>query len=161
LPNTLDYAVDLDPTLLVYYCVDDWAHAHAYDGARLAAEEARLCARADVVFATSRALAAAKARLNPETHLALHGVDHEHFPRATDPETPVGPEIAALPRPVLGLIGLIDERIDIRLLAAVAARRPEWTLALVGRTLVDCAPLLRLPNVHLLGHRSYASLPEV
>ena len=31
LPNTLEYAVDLAPSLLVYYCVDDWAHAEAMD----------------------------------------------------------------------------------------------------------------------------------
>src|SRR5262249_61623147 len=98
---------------------------------RRAPDEARVGAGADVVFAPSRALAAAKVRLNPETHLARHGVDHGHFARATDAATPVAPEIAALPRPVLGLVGLIDERIDLGLLATVAARRPAWTFVLV------------------------------
>ena len=34
--------------------------------------------------------------------------------------------IAAIPRPRLGYFGVLDERIDWELIAAVADRRPEW-----------------------------------
>src|SRR6185503_13028582 len=137
LPNTVDYATDLDPTLLVYYCVDDWAHAEGYDGPALAALERRLCARADVVFATSTGLVRAKRRWNANTHLAAHGVDHAHFARALDPATPTAPEVARLAGPVVGVVGLLDERVDTALLAHVAARRPDWSIALIGRAHVD------------------------
>ena len=162
LPNTVDYATDLEPTLLVYYCVDDWAHADGYDGPALAALERRLCARADVVFATSSPLVRAKRRWNANTHLATHGVDHAHFARALDPGTRAAPEVARLAGPVLAVVGLLDERVDLPLLAHVAARRPEWSIALVGRAHVDLAPLVAAhPNVHHLGHCAYARLPQV
>jgi glycosyltransferase involved in cell wall biosynthesis len=162
LPNTVDYATDLDPTLLVYYCVDDWAHAEGYDGPALAALERRLCARADVVFATSTRLVHAKRRWNANTHLASHGVDHAHFARALDLATPTAPEVARLAGPVVAVVGLLDERVDAALLAHVAACRPDWSIVLVGRAHVDLEPLTAAhPNVHVLGHCAYARLPEV
>lgn len=160
LPNTVDYATDLGPTLLVYYCVDDWAHAEGYDGAALATLERRLCARADVVFATSERLAAAKRRLNANTHVAPHGVDHAHFARALDPSTAPPPALARLGAPAIGLVGLLDERIDLALLDRLAACHPDWPIVLVGRAHVDLGPLVRArANVHAVGHVPYAELP--
>ena len=162
LPNTVDYATDLDPALLVYYCVDDWAHAQGYDGAALAAMERRLCERADLVFATSASLADAKAAWNPNTHPAPHGVDHAHFARALDPATPTAPEIARLGAPAIVVVGLLDERVDLGLLGRVAAHRRDRPIVLVGPAHVDLAPLVAAhPNVHVLGHRPYERLPEV
>ena len=132
LPTAGDYARALGGRPLVYYCVDDWAHSPDYDGARVAEAEARLCQAADVVFATSRALVAEKRRWNARTHHAPHGVDHAHFARALDPALPVAAEVARLRRPVLAVVGLLDWRIDTTLLAALADRRPDWSLALVG-----------------------------
>jgi len=162
LPNTVEYAADLDPTLLVYYCVDDWAHAEGYDGVALEALERRLCARADLVFATSEPLAAAKRRLNPHTHASPHGVDHAHFARALDPSTPLASEVAGLAGPIVTVVGLLDERVDVPLTARLAARRPDVTIVLVGRAHVDLTALRHEhPNVHAIGHCPYERLPEV
>jgi glycosyltransferase involved in cell wall biosynthesis len=161
LPTAGDHARALGGRPLVYYCVDDWAHSPDYDGARVAEAETRLCQAADVVFATSRALAAEKRRWNPRTHHAPHGVDHAHFARALDPALPVAAEVACLRRPVLAVVGLLDWRIDTGLLAALADRRPDWSLALVGPALADLGALAARPNVHLLGRVPYARLPAV
>ena len=161
LPTAGDHARTLGGRPLVYYCVDDWAHSPDYDGARVAAAEARLCQAADVVFATSQALVAEKRRWNRRTHHAPHGVDHAHFVRALDPALPVAPEVARLGRPVLAVVGLLDWRIDTGLLAALADRRPDWSLALVGPALTDLGALAARPNVHLLGRIPYVRLPAV
>jgi glycosyltransferase involved in cell wall biosynthesis len=76
-------------------------------------------------------------------------------------DTRVAPEIAVLPTPVLGVIGLIDQRIDIDLLCLLAARHPEWTIAVVGPTIVDTAPLAAHANIRLLGRQPYARVPEL
>ena len=161
LPTAGDHARALGGRPLVYYCVDDWAHSPDYDGPRVAEAEARLCQAADVVFATSRALVAEKRRWNPRTHHAPHGVDHAHFARALDPALPVAPELVSLRRPVLAVVGLLDWRIDTELLTALADRRPEWSLALVGPRHADLGGLAARPNVHLLGRIPYARLPAV
>jgi hypothetical protein len=82
LPSAGAYAGSLGESLLVYYCTDNWRHAYTVDGVRLNDLERGLCVRADIVFATSRSLVKSKRALNPETHLASHGVDHAHFARA-------------------------------------------------------------------------------
>jgi len=161
LPTAGDHARTLGGRPLVYYCVDDWAHSPDYDGARVAEAEARLCREADVVFATSQALVAEKRRWNRRTHHAPHGVDHAHFARALDPALPIAAEVAQLRRPVLSVVGLLDWRIDTTLLAALADRRPDWSLALVGPALTDLGALAARPNVHLLGRVPYARLPAV
>ena len=161
LPTAGDHARALGGRPLVYYCVDDWAHSPNHDGARVAEAEARLCQAADVVFATSQLLVAEKRRWNRRTHHAPHGVDHAHFARALDPALPIAAEVAQLRRPVLSVVGLLDWRIDTTLLAALADRRPDWSLALVGPTLTDLGALAARPNVHLLGRVPYARLPAV
>ena len=159
LPTAAPYAGRLGESFLVYYCIDEWSRFNALDRDRITAMERELCRRADVVFTTSRPLLESKRAYNPETHLALHGVDHEHFARALAPDTAVAEDIARLPRPVLGFIGLIEDWVDLELIAHLAARRPDWSFALIGKSKVDTSQLAKHPNVHLLGHKPYASLP--
>jgi len=161
LPTAGDHARALGGRPLVYYCVDDWAHSPDHDGARVAEAEERLCRAADVVFATSRALAAEKRPWNASTVHAPHGVDHAHFARALDADTPVAPEVAGLRGPVLAVVGLLDWRLDATLLGALADRRPDWSLALVGPAHADLRALAARPNVHLLGRIPHARLPGV
>jgi UDP-galactopyranose mutase len=56
---------------------------------------------------------------------------------------------------------VIDERLDLELIEAVATERPHWQLVFVGPvTKVDPARLPRHANVHYLGGRSYDQLPR-
>ena len=41
----------------------------------------------------------------------------------------------------------------------MAKCHPDWSLVLVGKISVDCHELEKLPNIHLVGPRSYESLP--
>jgi glycosyltransferase involved in cell wall biosynthesis len=160
LPNALPYLGMPGETLSVYYCIDEWAHFSYLDGGKMAEMERELCGRADVVFATATLLYESRRAWNPNTHVALHGVDHGHFAQALSPETPPAPELADFPRPILGFFGLIHEWFDLDLVAALAARHPEWTIALIGKVSVDVTRLQGLPNVKFLGRKPYASLPS-
>lgn len=158
-PNALPYLGMPGESLVVYYCTDEFSKFSYLDGERMAEKERMLCERADVVLTTARPLLERKLELNPETHLSLHGVDHAHFARALDPATPVAPDLANAPRPVLGFFGLIHDWIDLGLIEAVARARPDWTIALIGKAAVDVSALARLPNVKLLGRKPYEDLP--
>jgi glycosyltransferase involved in cell wall biosynthesis len=146
--------------LVVYYCTDEWSHFSHVDGERIARMERDLCEQADVVFTTARTLWERRHGYNPETHLALHGVDHEHFARALDPATEVPEELRDCRGPVIGFFGLIQDWIDQSLLAHVARSRPDWTVAVIGKANVDTSELQSLPNVKLLGRKPYAELPR-
>jgi glycosyltransferase involved in cell wall biosynthesis len=159
LPNAVAYAGDLEESFLVYYCIDEWSQFTYMDGQKMAAMEKELCGRADLVFATAHSLWESKRPMNPETQLALHGVDHGHFSSALAPEMAVPPDIGALPGPVIGFFGLIHEWIDLDLIAYLAERHPDWSIALIGKACVDTERLARFPNVHFLGRKPYGELP--
>jgi glycosyltransferase involved in cell wall biosynthesis len=159
LPTAANYVGALGESLAIYYCVDEWSQVPRIDSARILKLEQQLCRRADGVFATSRALYERKRQWNRETHLAPHGVDYLHFSAALTEETSVAAELATETGPVIGLIGLLDERIDLELLVSIARQRPDWTIAVLGKIVVDVSSLRQQSNIKLLGSRPYAQLP--
>ncbi|HZO17252.1 MAG TPA: glycosyltransferase [Polyangiaceae bacterium] len=159
LPSTADYVGALGESLVVYYVVDEWSLFSYVDGARIAEADRELCKRADVVFAVCGTLAASRRVLNPTTHLAPHGVDYELFRRAIEPG-PIPHDIAMLGTPLIGFYGTVQDWVDQRLLAYLAARHPEWNIVLIGPRLCDTSALEAFPNIHLLGARDHARLPD-
>lgn len=159
LPNVVEYVGTLDESLVVYYCVDEWSKFSYVDGPKIAAAEELLCQRADVVFATAQSLVERRRALNPNTYLAAHGVDHALFSRALDKTTPVPDDLAALPQPVIGFYGTIQDWVDLDLIAHLAGRHPEWSFAMIGKLCVDVSRLAKYPNIHWLGRKPHAELP--
>ncbi len=152
-PNTAYLVGRLGERVAVYHCIDDFA-AVGYPlttRAAISRMEAEQCRRADIVFARTEALAAAKRRLNPHTYLLPGGVDTAQFDPARD--LVARHDVRALPRPRAGFIGTIDDRLDVDLLAHCAEWLPDTTFVLVGpvkRHRVQVRPLQRLPNVRFL-----------
>jgi glycosyltransferase involved in cell wall biosynthesis len=121
-----------------------------------------LLKRSDLVITSSDRLFNARREHNPSTTLVRHGVDWTHFRRTFDTATSVPNDLAAIRGPVLGYFGLIaDDWVDVPLLAHVAQRLPHASIVMLGKTTMDVSALKRLPNVHMLGHRPYESLPSV
>ena len=95
----------------------------------------------------------------PSTVLAPHGVDVELFRSASDRGCRSRLAPRDLRRPVIGFFGLIEEWIDLDLIADLAERRPRWTFLMIGRLAVDPGRLTALPNVVFAGPQPYRSLP--
>jgi glycosyltransferase involved in cell wall biosynthesis len=159
LPSVPDHVGVLGESVAVYYCVDEWSMFSYIDTDGMQATERRLLERVDCVFAVNEPLAARKRDINPETHVASHGVDQDMFARALDPGTAVPADIASLPSPVIGFVGTIQDWVDFELIADVARRRPDWSFVLIGRILTDPGAVASIPNVHVLGPRPYEQLP--
>jgi hypothetical protein len=158
LPSAAPVAGTLGEEVVIYHVVDE--HSAFSDASPFVEElERRLLSRADLVVASSERLAAAKRPLSRRTVLVRHGVDHSHFARALDPTVPVPDDLARLPGPVVGFFGLIADWIDLDLVRAVADAHPRASVVLLGRTVTSTAPLAGARNVHILGHKPYASLP--
>ena len=160
LPSAVEYVGTLGESKVIYYCTDEWSKFGYVDGDKTAAFDQALCRKADVVFATAKSLQERRLPLNPQTYLASHGVDYEMFSKALDPGTPVAPELAELPKPVVGFFGLIHEWIDLVLVEHLASRHPEWSIVLIGKTMVDTSRFAAYPNVHFLGRKPYEDLPK-
>jgi glycosyltransferase involved in cell wall biosynthesis len=153
------FAGQLREIATVYDCMDELSQ---FKGAppEMRAREAELLARADVVFTGGRRMWESKSRHNPNCHFYGCGVDVPHFSKARSAATAIPDDIAALPKPVLGYFGVVDERIDYDLLAQLAAANPTGSIVMVGPTAkVDPAALPRAKNLHWLGGRDYGELP--
>jgi glycosyltransferase involved in cell wall biosynthesis len=151
--------------LSVYHCIDEFTAGTTGRKRRtIAALEASLLRRVDVVFANSLLTYENKRCFNPYTYRIPSGVDVEHFAQVLDPKLPPHPAIAAIPHPIAGFIGNITDRLDISFLAQVIKQLPDWQFVFVGQLyprLVDLSPLTRLSNVHFLGKYPFCEVPSL
>ena len=149
----------LDEEQLIYYCVDEYTAFSGVASRSLAEMEEQLMRKSDLVIVSADRLFQSKARINSNTVLIRHGVDFNHFRKALDPDTTIPEEIRDLPRPVIGFFGLIADWVDLELIAAVAKRFPDGSVVMVGKSTTDTKVLEQEPNIHLLGRKTYESLP--
>jgi UDP-galactopyranose mutase len=158
-PLALGFTRHLRPVATVYDVMDELS-LFKFAPPELLEREAELYRRADVVFTGGRSLYEAKRERHPNVHCFPSSVDAAHFARArgglADPE-----DQAAIPGPRIGFFGVIDERMDVELVARLADARPEWHFVLVGPVVkIDPAELPRRDNLHYLGGKDYAALPS-
>jgi UDP-galactopyranose mutase len=157
-PMALAWSRHLRAAAVVYDCMDELS---AFAGASrdLRAREAELLARADLVMTGGASLYEAKRHGHGAVHLFPSSVDVPHFAGARLPQSDPADQ-ADIPRPRLGYFGVVDERMDLELVAGVAAARPAWQLVMVGPTAkIDEASLPRAANIHYLGRKPYEALP--
>lgn len=122
--------------------------------------ESLLMDSADVVFTGGASIHRASASRHANIHCFPSSIDAAHFGKARTAQFPDPADQADLPHPRIGYFGVIDERLDIDLVAAVAALRPDWQLVMLGPTAkIDPASLPQAPNIHWLGGKAYADLP--
>lgn len=164
-PFMLDVIEGIDRGPLLYHCVDDIAAVPGVDAASFRPAEIELLRKAQVVFATAPALAEHCRQYNPNTHYMSNVVDAEHFGRALEPG-PIPADLANIPEPRLVYHGVLsDFKIDFQLLLDAARLRPDWSWVLIGEEREGqknpiVAELKTLTNVHFLGYKPYAVLPD-
>ncbi|MCU1405185.1 MAG: hypothetical protein JWQ43_1488 [Glaciihabitans sp.] len=154
-PLAIDVANKLSPSVLVYDVMDDLA---SFDGAasELVSRQEQALLYADIVFAGGRSLhTTLNAKGRTDAELLPSGVDVEHYASAKRDKS------ADRSRPVAGYVGVVDERLDLGLLGALARALPEWTIRVIGPLAkIDPADLPDAPNIEYLGQMSYNDLPS-
>jgi UDP-galactopyranose mutase len=159
-PMALPLGAAINAELRVYDCMDELANFHGAPEA-LRLRERQLFAHVDVVFTGGWSLFEAKTRLHPNVHAVPSSVDAEHFRTARVlPADP--PTLADIPHPRLGYCGVLDERLDLALIATIADARPDWHQVFVGPMCkIDAPSFPQRPNIHRLGAQPYRELPSL
>jgi UDP-galactopyranose mutase len=158
-PMMLPFSEHVRAECVVYDCMDELANFRNAPP-ELIPLESRLFEQADVVFTGGYSLFEAKRDRHPNTHPFPSSVDVAHFATARRPGAEPGDQVG-IASPRLGFYGVIDERMDLDLLARLADLRPEFSLVIVGPVVkISEADLPRRPNIHYLGGKSYAELPD-
>jgi UDP-galactopyranose mutase len=158
-PMALPLIRSLSPRVIAYDCMDELS-AFLNAPKQLIQRERALLQQADVVFTGGPSLYRAKADRHPSVYCYASSVDRTHFANAARAGED-HPDQRGIPAPRLGFFGVIDERLDLPLLAALADARPEWHIAMVGPVVkISSASLPRRANIHYLGQRAYEELPQ-
>ena len=114
----MDDVQSLGGDRLVYRCIDDIENE----------EERELCRRADVVFVNHPGLLDARTSLNPRLHVVPNGCEFDRLSRRVTDES----ILSGIPRPRVGLVGVLNHWVNWEWLLAFARRRPDVSLVLVG-----------------------------
>jgi glycosyltransferase involved in cell wall biosynthesis len=156
-----DWALDVADADLSCYHIDDEYNFSIQEQPN-DPRELRLLGSVDQVFIHSRKLFEKKGSINPHTLVVPNGVDYPAY--STPCEEPA--DLARIPHPRMGYVGVVKAQLDIGLMCQLAERRPQWSFVIVGppRYLGDKATayeeLCRLPNVYALGNRQLPDLPS-
>src|SRR5918994_422722 len=148
--------VPFRPRLTVYDAMDDLASFLAAPP-ELRIREARLLSAVDLVFTGGPTLYRQRRDMHPSVHCFPSGVEAAHFA-----STKASPHegLAHQRRPILGYYGVIDERLDLDLLAEIADLRPDWTIALIGPVAkIDESTIPVRRNIVRFGQQAYDDLP--
>ncbi|TFW16971.1 glycosyltransferase family 1 protein [Massilia arenosa] len=158
-PMALPLLPELHAGLVIYDCMDELA-AFKNSPKQLLQRESALLKVADLVFTGGPSLYEAKKERHHSAHCFPSSVDVAHFEKSLDRASSHA-EHDNVPHPRLGFYGVIDERFDPSIVEAMADAHPEWQIVLVGPVVkIDPASLPQRPNVHYMGQRSYAELPQ-
>jgi protoporphyrinogen oxidase/glycosyltransferase involved in cell wall biosynthesis len=144
---------------VVYDCMDELS---AFQNApkQLIQREKALLSVADLVFTGGPSLYQSKRNLHSNVHCFPSSVDAAHFSKALTRQN-IHPAQINIPQPRLGFYGVIDERLDLGLIAALADANNTWQIVIVGPVVkIDPVSLPKRPNIHYLGQQPYESLPE-
>jgi UDP-galactopyranose mutase len=159
-PMMLRLAEAFPDAPLVFDKMDELAKFAQADP-RIAPRECEVLARADVVFSGGRSLHRTVQHRARIARCYPSGVDVEHFERArtAEPHPDLAPYRGGK---VYGYVGVIDERVDLALVDALAAAHPSATVAMVGPLAkIEESALPRRRNIAYLGKREYADLPAL
>ncbi|MDX2137538.1 MAG: glycosyltransferase [Chloroflexota bacterium] len=150
----------LRPKLLVYDVMDQLS---AFKGAPadIVERDREVLERADVVFTGGISLYQDKRDYSYNIYPFPSGVEADHFAQATDSQALARPEdIVHIQSPIVGYYGVIDERMDLKLIQQIADERPEWNLVLIGPVVkIDPQELPQAANIHYVGMKTYEQLP--
>jgi len=155
-PMMLPFSSHVMADCVVYDCMDELAN---FKGAppELLPLEQRLMEQADLVFTGGYSLYESKRDRHASIHPFPSSVDASHFASARSVAADQGSGDA---RPRLGFYGVVDERMDLELLAMLADARPHWAIDIIGPVVkISEADLPVRANLTYLGGKSYDELP--
>jgi teichuronic acid biosynthesis glycosyltransferase TuaH len=123
----------------------------------LLAEERKQANEADHVIVVTEKLGEHWRALGQKPILIPNGCDTERF---ADTDMAPWPEDVDLPRPIAGVFGHFSERIDLRLLQAVADRGHSLLLVGTLRSSFSLENLLTRRNVRYVGPKPFEAMPS-
>lgn len=158
-PVVFDYPVlrsVVKPSITVADIVDDQRAFPGREAHRKRLVEAyeTVLRDADVVVSNCEAVQAGFADIRTDINVVPNGAEVFNL----DENWSVPEEFLGLPRPILGYVGNLRDRVDLDLIRKTAERNAHGSVVLIGSAhgRPEVLELGKLPNIHLLGVRPYS-----
>jgi len=153
---------NLNEKAIIYHCVDEWSTFGAGKNKDFLEAERRLIEDADAVITANRLLYEKKKPYARRIYQIYHGVDYDHFTKEFDKDIPLPPDIKAIPKPIIAIIGAFADWMDIDLIKFIAQTHKKWSIVSIGpvESGIDINSLSSLGNIYFLGPKVYSELPN-
>lgn len=147
--------------LIVFDAVDNWLSHSSYTKLKTRLKKAYELIKneADIIYTVSKNL------LNffedqPNVHWIPNGVDFIHYNKQY---SLINRDIADVKKPIIGYIGIIQEKVDLDLVHYLAEQNPDKSIVLVGpiwdEQSLQKKELASYKNIFFLGYKSYEEAP--
>ncbi len=151
-PNACDWIGNLDESLKVYYCVDDFSKWPGMDKKTILKMEQELLNKVDLYVATSKKLYDRKDIPNIPKLFLPHGVEVEHFSNSSN-------KVETNSFPSIGFFGMLDKRLDYELISALSEKRSHWKWVFMGPKQYFPKNIEKRANISVFPPSSYEELP--
>ena len=160
-PFIAKYWKDLGQKLTVFDAVDNWLLHSSYDKYKERLKESYDTVKneADIIFTVSKNL---NHFFSDQSNVfwVPNGVDLKHYNKKFNL---INRDISDLPKPIVGYIGVIQDKLDFELIQYLARNNPKKSFVLVGpvwgKQEKEKALLEKEKNVHFLGYKKYSDAP--
>ena len=154
----------------IFYCTDEFTSLKGKPYFRskklIRSHERMLLKKADITLVISDTLYIAKSPYANTIKIFPNAVDVRHFKPLDESELELPAEVLKIPKPIIGYLGGLSDRVDIPLLNMLSAKHLEWSFVLMGRLLdkieksIICKRFIERGNVYVLGSRPFEQLPR-
>jgi GT2 family glycosyltransferase/glycosyltransferase involved in cell wall biosynthesis len=141
---------------IIYDCMDEHEGFSTNNQAMLS-DESEIAREASSVTVSSKYLMDKMSRYNRNCFLIRNATDFNHFSYL-----PQNDLLKKVRKPIIGYYDAISDWFDIDLIVYAASERKDWNFVIIGGndSGIDLSLLEKLPNVKLLGEKSYSELPK-
>ncbi|MCX6745075.1 MAG: glycosyltransferase [Candidatus Parcubacteria bacterium] len=158
-PMYVDYFNKFENATYVFDAVDDWLSHPSYKKYEsiLRGNYETIKARSDLIFTVSEYLRDNLFDKQRHVHWLPNAVDLEFFQN----ETKVHPLLEKFTHPVVGFLGILQDRIDVKILEHLAVSNPEMSIVLAGPAWKNfpVKELKRFSNIYFLGPINHWEIP--
>ena len=158
-PLSTDIADNLVKKIFVYYCIDNFS-VSSVSAKKIRRSEIKLLKKTDLVFVTSRALYNYCSNYSDKVYTFPFAVNFQEFEKVRLKKDFALDELQNIKRPIIGYVGGVHKWIDQDLIKMVAKKYPEYSFVFVGPLQADVSLLVKLRNIHFLGHKDHSALPR-
>ena len=156
-PLYTDYFGAFDQSVNIFDAIDNWATHSSYTSLKdkLLENYGIIDAKSDLVYTVSQDTMEMFG--NAHTKWLPNAVDYDHFQSIDTVK-----ELADKKKPIIGFLGILQDRIDVELLKKIAKKYTDATLVLAGPVWKGFPKqeLEKYPNIVFAGPVSYRNIPK-